>query len=296
MRIIFCLLLFSFLHADMGKIVNLELYDNTNPAVLTDILGDMDHVIVNVSYQYAENQVASDEYDYDLEAKTFQRFDYFIFYFKAFQRVYGAFTSPTEPSYTPLSELELGFAIALNDDYDLGFSYSYLLEDQNITTKDFRFGLRSVQNLNYAAAVGMMLKKTNVHVENYQPYLSLGFSTNEDSYFVFDLEASYAVESTATSVLLLDYTVPQSIEIVLQLQQTDEDLSRLGVSYRYKDEAACASSVQKTIQTLRVYTGTKVEREPNSYVMFNLSYSQEAYASVLDNIYSFGVSLRGFYN
>ncbi len=297
MRLLLILLfLISYMHADMGKIVNLELYDNQNPAVLTDILGDMDHVVVSFSYQYAANQTTSDEYDYDFEAKTFQRFDYFVFYFKVFQRLYGAFSNPTVASYTPISELELGFAVALNDDYDLGFSYSHLLEDQNITTKDFRFGLRSMKNLNYGLAAGLMAKKTDVHIENYQPYLSLGFSTNEDSYLVFDLEASYALETTSTSTTLLDHTVPQTVELVLQLQQTDEDFSRLGASYGYKDESAYDSSVQKSTQSLQLYIGSKVEREPNSYVLFHLTYTQESYAAVVNNIYTFGVNLRGFYN
>ena len=297
MRILFIFLfLLFFLHADMGKIVNLELYDNQNPAVLTDILGDMDHVVVNVSYEYAANQIVSDEYDYNLEAKTFQRFDYFVFYFKAYQRLYGAFQNPTAPSYTSLSELELGFAVALNDDYDFGFSYSYLLEDQNTTTKDYRLGLRFMQDLNYAVSTGARATKTDLHIENYQPYLSVGFSTNEDNYFVFDVQASYALESTTTSTLLLDQTSPQTMELVLKVQQTHEDLSRFGVSYGYKDESAYGLTAQKSTQSIQVYTGMKVEREPNSYVLFHLSYAQESYTAVINNIYAFGISLRGFYN
>lgn len=290
--------------ADMGKIVNLELFDNQNPAVLADIQDELDHVVVDVSATYDEEENntlnTKQEQSYNLGLKTYKRFDDWVAYLRLFQTVQGVASDPThatEDVSQTFSQVELGLATTVFDTLDMGLSFGYELEDENTTTRTYQLGLRYVGDaMNLAIVGGSKEKQSEILVADYQDFVSVGFSTGEASDTLFDLSATLRPKSsTLAEGALLEHIQAKSYEGTIQIQG-DENFNRSGIRLDYKKTFARSTIEKDTYaQKIRFHTGMKVEREENSYSISYLSYEKQRQGTIINHSFEIGVSLRGFY-
>lgn len=291
--------------ADMGKIVNLELFDNQNPAIITDIEDELSHVIVDVSLGYLEEKnntlKIEEEQAYNLGLKTFKRLDEWVIYLKLFQTVYGVESDPNNIKADIKQEYsfaEVALATTLSDSFDIGLSFSYELEDANITTRTHNLGLRYVgESLNLALSAGAKAKRSKVLVDDFQSFVSIGFSAGEASDTLFDFSATFRPKSsTPAEGSLLEHIQAKTYEGNMQLQG-DENFNRLGIRLDYKKTFARSLAEKDSYsQKIRLHRGMKVQREENSYSIFFISYEKTKQDMIVNHAFNMGVSLRGFYD
>ena len=292
--------------ADMGKIVNLELFDNKNPAIITDIEDEHDHVIVDISFAHHEKEEGEERLNtqqkqyYNAAVKTYRRFNSLVFYLKAFHTVRGVQSDPTDETVADInrefSSAELGIATTIFDDLDLGISYSYELSDSNTTVRNTQFGIRYVDTINLAAVAGMRSNKNDFTVKDEQMFYSTGLSHGEASSVLFDMSLTYREQSiTPASGGLLANSQPKSYEGVLQIQG-NEDFLRGGFRFDYKKVYPLLTTELPTYsRKIRYHRGMKVQREENSFSIFFISYERKEQGLILNHEIAMGVSLRGFY-
>ncbi len=306
---LFLLLLLSItsMFADMGKLVNLELFDNRNPAVITDIEDAHNHVVVNLSFLHKEKESGAEriniqqEQHYNAELKTYRRFDEVVLYFNAFQTIKGVQHDPTANA-TPdvdkeYSAAQLGLATTLLDDFDLGVSYGYELTDSNTTQKSAQIGLRYLANLSLGAVVGTQWLRDENSVEDQRLFYRAGLSIGELSYLLLDMSFTYREPSTTPAENgLLATSQPKVYEAVVQLQG-NEEFHRGGLRFEYqKTYPLTALQEPSYSRKLRYHSGVKVEREENSFSIFFMSYERREQAQIIDHQFEIGVTLRGFYD
>ena len=301
------LLLFIPAWADMGKIVNLELFDNQNPAIITDLEDEKNHVIVNVSFAHNEKEEGQNRINtqqqqhYNAAVKTYRRFDEVVLYLKAFQTVRGVQSDPTNSSVADIeksfSSAELGLATTILDDLDLGISYAYELTDSNITVGTAQLGLRYVSDFNLAAVAGLRSNKNDFTVKDEQIFYRVGLSRGETSSVIFDMSLTYRPQSISEALDgLLANSQPKTYEGVIQLQG-NEDFLRGGFRFEYqKLFPILASELPSYTRKLRYHRGMKVQREENSFSIFYFSYERKEQGFTIDHEFAMGVSLRGFYD
>jgi hypothetical protein len=293
--------------ADMAKVVNLELFDNQNPAIITDIEDEQNHVVVNFSFEHHEKEEGETRVNtqqqqyYNAAVKTYRRFDDIVLYLKAFQTIRGVQSDPTSNNVADIdktfSSAELGVATTLLDDLDLGISYSYELTDDNSTLRNTQLGLRYVGDINLAALVGMRSHQDDLSVKNDQIFYRVGLSRGETSYLLFDMSLTYRPPSSSSaSGGLLANNQPKTYEGVLLLQG-NEDFLRGGIRFEYlKSFPILASELPIYSRKIRYHKGMKVEREENSFSIFFISYERKEQGVIIDHEFALGVSLRGFYD
>jgi hypothetical protein len=295
-----------FTYADMGQIINLELFDNKNPAIITDIEDELNHVVVDIAFTHKEKEVTQQRLNtqqgqnYDAAIKTYRRFNDVVLYFKAFHTIKGVQSDPTHTVADiskSFSAADIALATTIFDDLDLGISYHYEISDNNSTLRHAQFGLRYVDDVNLAAVVGMQATQDDTKVKDTQLFYRLGLSRGETSSALFDMSFTYRPQSTtAAENGLLANSQPKTYEGVMQLQG-DENFSRGGLRFEYKKEFALLSGDPDIYtRTLRYHRGMKVQREENSFSIFYISYKRAEQANTLDHTFELGVSLRGFYD
>lgn len=305
MRLFFTLIIFLLpAFADMGQIVNLELFDNQNPAVITDIQDELDHVVVDISVIYDEEKnitsKTKEEQAYNLGLKSYKRLDDWVFYLRLFQTLRGVASDPTsttEDVSQTFSQLELSLATTLFDSMDLGLSFGYALEDENTTTRTYQLGLRHVgESINLAVVAGSKEKRSEVLMADFQDFLSVGFSLGEASDTLFDLSATLRPKSsTLAQDLLGEHIQAKSLEGTIQIQG-DENFNRSGIRLDYKKTFARSLAEKDSFsRKIRFHTGIKVEREENSYSISYLSYEKQEQGTIINHNFEIGVTLRGFY-
>ena len=305
MRLFFIfIILVSAALADMGKIVNLELFDNQNPAIITDIQDELDHVVVDISASYDEEENntlnTKQEQAYNIGMKTYKRFDGWVAYLRLFQTVQGVASDPThttEDISQTFSQVELGLATTLFDSIDVGLSFGYELEDENTTTRTHQLGFRYIGDaINMAVVAGSKEKQSEILVSDFQNFISVGFSTGETSDTLFDLSATLRPKSsTAAEGSLLEHVQAKSYEGTIQIQG-DENFNRSGMRLDYKKTfARSTAELDSFSQKIRFHTGMKVEREENSYSVSYISYEKQRQGTIINHSFEVGVSLRGFY-
>ena len=290
--------------ADMGKIVNLELFDNQNPAIITDIEDELDHVIIDLSAAYGEEDNNSikieQEQAYNLGLKAYKRLGDWVLHLKLLQKVRGVASDPTnttEDLTKEYSNIDLVLATNLSDTIDIGFSFAYELEDSNITTRTYQLGFRHIgESLNLGLTAGSKAKRSDVLVDNLQSFLSVGFSAGEASDTIFDLSATLRPKSSsAAQGVFLEHVQAKSYEGSLQIQ-ANENFNRSGIRFDYKKIFARSAAEENSYsRKVRLHTGMKVEREENSYSIFYISYERIEQSILVNNEFHMGVSLRGFY-
>lgn len=307
MRLFLLLLLTLPAFADMAKLVNLELFDNENPAVIADIEDMHNHVVVNASFVHKEKESGQQrinilqEQHYNAEIKTYRRFDETVLYLNAYQTIRGVQNDPTDDTVPNLdkeySAAQLGLATTLFYDFDLGISYLYELTDSNTTLKTAQIGLRYLSDLSVGAVVGTQWLRNDLSVENERLFYRAGLSFGETSYLLFDMSLTYKPYSTtAAQNGLLATTQPKSYEGVVQLQG-NEQFHRGGLRFEFKKIYPLTAAEQPTYsRKLRYHSGVKVEREENSFSIFFMSYERAEQAQIIDHRFEIGVSLRGFYD
>lgn len=290
--------------ADVAKLINLELYDNQNPAIITDIEDELNHVIVDLALNYSQeknNSIKSEAVERSLIGiKVFKRFDDWVFYLNVLQTATGEKSDNNSTSADEDSELshaEISLASTFFDDYDIGLSFAYDLEDSNITTRTHQLGLRYLkEDIALGLVAGTKAKRSSTLAENYQNFYSLGLALGETADTLIDLSATLRPKSTSDATAsLLEHVQAKTYEATAQIQSS-EAFNRTGFRFDYQKLFARSSAEKDShIRKFRFHTGVKVEREENSYSVFYISYEKTRQGDLVNNDYKMGISLRGFY-
>jgi hypothetical protein len=295
MRYLLLLFILTFsLFGEVARLVNLDLYTNDNPSVLTDLRGDKDHVSVltNAIYKDTLSEVTSvaQQQTYEVDVKYFYRSEHIVFYINGLVEYFGVITDPTETNpdrETQKTLLDVGFAAAMTSDSDLGISYSIAHEDYNTTTANIQIGMRKMLDRYYGITLGMQSYKTDTEAANLRPYAKIGLSSSDDEDIFYDIAASYKFSTPTQS---------EVIEAYGQVQSDDFLENRLGFRYDFSHAFAISSTDNDIIShKYRIHTSMESGREENTFVSYFFSYKNESIATNTSHAFELGVVLRGYY-